>query len=336
MLKISLLHNTVFSWWRSAGRVLPWREKYAVPVSLNREKVFADYFASSLRRDPYRVIVAEMMLQQTQVDRVVLKYQSWIHTWPSTGALSKASLAEVLIFWQGLGYNRRAKFLWQLAQQIEQKNGVWPTTEAELLKLPGIGKYTARAVMSFAFGMQVGVVDTNIKRVIGRTQGIEWKEKQVLPAINLKTDYFQAADQLLPKDQADPWNQAIMDLGAMICTAKSPKCTICPVNHLCQSNLQAQDQGWKQYSDWLKKTEQSRKVSEGRVKKKAIRFEETDRFFRGRIMDFLRVSSYKSAKLAKKMEAEFGLTEQERFQKILTALKSEGLVSIIEDTVQLG
>ncbi len=328
---MSQFHQKLFTWWRKEGRILPWREKLTVLPTKVRDEAFGHYFASSLKRDPYKVVVAEMMLQQTQVDRVMSKFQAWMEKWPSTAALAKASLAEVLIFWQGLGYNRRAKFLWQLAKKIEELSGVWPTTEKELLELPGIGRYTARAIMSFAFGMQVGVVDTNIKRVIARTQGIEWSERQVNPPFDLKADYFQLADELLPADQADPWNQAIMDLGAMVCTAKSPKCEVCPLSQLCQSNLRAQKHGFENYGVWLKSL-----ATLPKLKKKSVRFEDTDRFFRGRIMDLLRESEYEIPKLAQKMEEEYGLIDPDRFNKLLTGLASEEMITIQKNAVKLG
>jgi A/G-specific adenine glycosylase len=331
MLELSLVHTALFSWWRQHGRVLPWREKLAAPQTSVRSESFNHYFASSLKRDPYKVVVAEMMLQQTQVDRVMPKFLAWMAKWPTTADLAKATLAEVLISWQGLGYNRRAKFLWQLAQKIEELDGVWSTTEVELLGLPGIGKYTARAIMSFAFGMQVGVVDTNIKRVIARTQGIEWSEKQVNPPIDLKADYFLLADQMLPVGQADPWNQGIMDLGAMVCTASSPKCEICPISSYCESNLRAQAHGWENYAAWLKSL-----PKKPRGAKKTIRFEDTDRFFRGRIMDLLRADSFKVIELARKMEDEYGLIDHDRFQKLVSGLVEEEMISTHGDIVRLG
>lgn len=337
------------------GRVLPWREKLnqmkkreryvqksADDISV-REAAFVTYFATSLHRDPYKVVVAELMLQQTQVDRVLPKFEAWIEKWPTTATLAEATLADILIFWQGLGYNRRAKFLWKLAQTIEERRGVWPTTEAELLELPGIGKYTARAVMSFAMGQQVGVVDTNIKRVIARITGIEWSEKQVEPPLNLKADYFAIADSILPRGQADPWNQGIMDLGAMVCTAKIPRCEVCPLAQVCESNLHAVNHNWKNYGEWLLAREKMKKeaikkkhAAEGTVAKKKVRFEDTDRFFRGRMLDLLRVESFDISELQKKMENEFGLLDQERFIKLLNGLVAEEMISIRGNQVKLG
>ncbi len=331
--ELAELHARIFKWWRAEGRVLPWREKLKDEklklelevVSSNeilnnsvRDVAFASYFATSLQRDPYQVVVAEMMLQQTQVERVLPKYTAWLAKWPTTAELAKATLAEVLILWQGLGYNRRAKFLWELARQIEQRGGFWPTTEVELLELPGIGKYTARAVMSFAMGQQVGVVDTNIKRVMSRFLG-EAK------------DYFFLADNCLPAGQADPWNQAIMDLGAMICTARAPQCSVCPVKQNCQANLTAQQQGFSNFSEFLK-SQPAKKSSY----KSGVRFEDTDRFFRGRMMDLLRADTYLITKFAQKMEQDFGLIDHQRFQKLVDGLAAEKMITIQGKKVRLG
>lgn len=197
------LHSTLFSWWRKNGRVLPWREKekksgdtQTLEVSRHksfsvRERTFDSYFSNDVFRDPYRVVVSEVMLQQTQVDRVLPKYCEWMKKWPRIEDLAKASLAEVIIEWKGLGYNRRARFLWLLAKEIEGRSDGWPTTEKELLKLPGIGRYTARAIMSFAFRQHVGVVDTNVKRILNRV----FFEQE---AFTNDSSYFDLADQILP------------------------------------------------------------------------------------------------------------------------------------------
>lgn len=309
-----------------------------------REEVFESYFASSLKRDPYKVVVAEMMLQQTQVERVLPKYFAWLERWPTAQDLASAELSEVLIFWQGLGYNRRAKFLWKLARAISERSGVWPTTEKELLLLPGIGKYTARAIQSFAFGQQVGVVDTNIQRVIARITGIAWEELQDVNSAKTATEkmkpvkYFELADTLLPKGLADPWNQAIMDLGAMICTARAPKCEKCPLKTVCKSNVLAVKSGSPNFADFL----QQKILKEKKSGKKSIpsgvpkvRFEDSDRFFRGRILDLLRVRALLFAELKNEMDIQFGL-DSERFEKIIAGLIKEELVSEKNGVVKLG
>ncbi len=333
------LHQKLFAWWSTQGRILPWREKIsmeidqapAVDENSFREHIFATYFASSARRDPYRVVVAEMMLQQTQVDRVFQRYQAWMKKWPTVEDLAQANLSDVIIFWQGLGYNRRARFLWLLAKQITQeRHGIWPTTESELRKLPGIGKYTARAVMSFAFGMQVGVVDTNVKRILQRVVDGDASDTQ-----KSEEYYFQLADTFLPQEKADPWNQSLMDFGALICTAKRPKCEICPLQEVCQANLGARRKSFLNYADFL--SWQSKQPNSQIVPKKSIpQFKDTDRFFRGRIIDQLRVNSLELRKLQNIMEHEFGLHDETRFAKLIRSLVQEGLITQEKNQVQLA
>jgi A/G-specific adenine glycosylase len=345
---LDTIHEHLFQWWRQTGRILPWREKISlgkenasshsqkVPsltIFQIREKSFVEYFALTLSRDPYRVIVAEMMLQQTQVDRVLPKYKAWMEKWPKIEELAQASLSEVIIFWQGLGYNRRARFLWLLAKKItEEYGGTWPRTEVELIKLPGIGKYTARAVLSFAFGQQVGVVDTNVKRILNRIfadseTGEQRKQSEL--------EYFILADQILPPGQADPWNQALMDFGALICTAKSPKCDDCPLRTVCNANLYALKHGFASYADQLRQIGQTGKEQRSASPKK-IRFEETNRYFRGRIMDELRLQSWEVSQLQKLVEEKYGLLDKDRFHKLLDALRTEGMLRILGNRVSLG
>ncbi len=336
--KTTQVHQQLFQWWQKSGRVLPWRqklktaEKEAAETShMVREKAFSSYFAGHVGRDPYRVVVSELMLQQTQVDRVLPKYEAWMSRWPTIIDLSQATLAEVLIFWQGLGYNRRARFLWLLAKEIGEKRvGVWPQTEEELLTLPGIGKYTARAVLSFAFGQQVGVVDTNVKRILQRVF-------IGLPTLRppSEKEFFAFADQVLPAEQADPWNQALMDFGALICTARTPKCTVCPLQKECCANQEAIAQGWGNFAEYLKNVFTVQKSSQPTSAQK-IRFEDTDRYFRGRIMDELRSGEHNQDHLKKIMVNQYGLTDETRFIKLLTNLKNEELIHIRNGMVQIG
>jgi A/G-specific adenine glycosylase len=336
MENVSHLHQKLFAWWQKEGRVLPWRRREVAHQEMNaenqtvqflRDKAFQSYFAGHLLRDPYRVVVSEMMLQQTQVDRVLPKYEAWMDKWPTMSDLAQASLVEVLIFWQGLGYNRRARFLWLLAKEItEKRQGVWPSTEEELLKLPGIGKYTARAVMSFALGKQVGVVDTNVKRIFLRVFAGD---------LHTEKDFFKLADEILPLHQSDPWNQALMDFGALMCTAKNPKCAECPLKNDCSVNLHAMAQGYANYAEQLKtEIQASRKTDVNKPKK--IRFEDTDRFFRGRIVDELRNGEAKIKNLEKILEERYGLDDGDRFQRLIEGLQKEGILTVHGRVASLG
>jgi A/G-specific adenine glycosylase len=344
MVKHKELHRLLLTWWRTEGRVLPWRDKKEKPffpvgssstgdLSQLRDEAFNTYFANSLKRDPYRVIVSEMMLQQTQVDRVLPKYLDWMKKWPRIEDLAAATLSEVLIFWQGLGYNRRARFLWLLAQKITERGGVWPTTEEELRELPGIGKYTARAVQSFALEQQVGVVDTNVKRILERVFGyVSFSSSEEQEKLSEK-QLFELADSILPSGQADPWNQAMMDFGALVCAGRAPKCEVCPLQEVCEVNVKAISTGFSSYRDFLEKTaaKVGRKKTTGKIK-----FKDTDRFFRGRIVDELRATPRSAADLKHILKENHGLLDEERFEKLTAALIKEGIISVTGNTFQVG
>ncbi len=333
-MNLPQLHTKLFAWWRQHGRVLPWREKNGVAANAQiatvagvRDAAFASYMDAQQRRDPYRVVVSEMMLQQTQVDRVLPKYQAWITKWPRIEHLAQATLADVLIFWQGLGYNRRARFLWLLAKEIvENRGGIWPETEDELRKLPGIGKYTARAIQTFAFGQHVGVVDTNVKRILQRVFAEE--------LLTTELAFFSHADEILPSGQADPWNQALMDFGALICTAHNPKCGECPLQDLCEANVGATHIGFANYAAYLKQEAEKQKMTS--KKKTSLRFEETDRYFRGRIMDELRTGSWQLDDLQVSMREKYGLIDEPRFVRLIKNLEKEGMLKKSGREVSLG
>lgn len=175
-------------------------------------------------RDPWAVLVAEVMLQQTQVDRVVPKWQAFLAVYPSPAGCAAAALGDVLRLWQGLGYPRRARNLHATAQAVvEHHDGALPADLDALLALPGIGPYTARAVLAFAFERDVAVVDTNIARVLARVAGERLTARRVQAA----------ADQLTPVGDGWLWNQTVMDLGAVVCRPR-PRCDECPTCHTCR------------------------------------------------------------------------------------------------------
>lgn len=170
-------------------------------------------------RDPWSVLVSEVMLQQTQAARVVARWERFLDRWPDVATCAAASLADVLDEWQGLGYPRRARNLWLTAQRcVEVHDGRLPGELAELLDLPGIGPYTARAVMAFAYERDVGVVDTNIARVLARRAG---------SSLTARTAQ-ELADLWVPPGQGWNWNQVVMDLGAGSCRP-DPRCDGCRV-----------------------------------------------------------------------------------------------------------
>lgn len=176
-------------------------------------------------RDPWRVLVSEVMLQQTQVSRVVEPYRTFVGLFPTPAVCAEAGAAAVVRAWAGLGYNRRAVNLHRAAVAIvERHGGVVPSELESLRALPGVGEYTARAVLAFAFEVPIGVVDTNVVRVLARA----------VAARPLRPAEAQAlADRLVPHE--DPWrfNQSLFDLGAQVCTAQRPRCTGCPLRRRC-------------------------------------------------------------------------------------------------------
>jgi A/G-specific adenine glycosylase len=194
-------------WFRRHGRDLPWRRT----------------------RDPYHVLVSEVMLQQTQVSRVEGYYRHFLETYPTLHHLAKAPASAVRESWDGLGYYRRAANLQKLAQQIvAERDGIMPSDPGELRRLPGVGRYTAGAVASFAFERRTAAVDTNVARVIRRA---------FHPRARTEKRIWDTAEALLPRRGRDAWtfNQAIMELGALVCTARVARCEVCPVSGICKT-----------------------------------------------------------------------------------------------------
>jgi A/G-specific adenine glycosylase len=197
----------LLAWYARSGRDLPWRRT----------------------RDPYRVLVSEVMLQQTQVSRVIPKYREWLRRYPSLDALARASAGDVREAWYPLGYNVRPLRLRAIARTVVRRHaGRLPKTREGLLALKGIGAYTAGAVLSFAFGQDAAVLDTNVRRVLRR---VWFGERRPVPARAL----WDLAERLVPRGGAYDFNQALMDLGATVCTARAPRCGGCPLARICVS-----------------------------------------------------------------------------------------------------
>ena len=180
--------------------------------------------------DPYRILVSEIMLQQTRVETVLQYYESWLKRFPTLGALASADSREVLKAWEGLGYYRRARNLHSAARRIRELPGEhFPTSYRDLRKLPGVGQYTAGAVASIGFGEIVPAVDGNVRRVLARLFDKREPRARWLNRI---------AAELVDKDRPGDWNQALMELGAMICSPKNPRCDDCPVQLWCTAHEQ--------------------------------------------------------------------------------------------------
>jgi A/G-specific adenine glycosylase len=198
----------ITGWYRESARDLPWR-------------------ASD--RTPWGVLVSEIMLQQTQVDRVLPVWRAWLERWPSPSDLAAAPLDEVLRAWGRLGYPRRARWLWQAAQHITAHfDGAVPSDEATLRELPGVGSYTAAAVAAFAFSQPAVVLDTNVRRVLARAV-----LGQSHPVAHITAAERTLAQSLIPTKDPAQWSIAIMELGALICTARDPQCSKCPIANQC-------------------------------------------------------------------------------------------------------
>jgi A/G-specific adenine glycosylase len=195
-------------WYANHARELPWRG----------------------RVDVYSVWVSEIMLQQTRVETVIPYYQRWMNALPTLSDLASASEQQVLNLWEGLGYYSRVRSMLKAARLVcEKYDGMLPNTAAELQRLPGIGRYSAAAISSIAFGENKAVLDGNVKRVLARMM-------QFHDAVNTpigEKKLWRLAEYLLPENNAGDYNQALMDLGATICTPQNPACETCPVNVLC-------------------------------------------------------------------------------------------------------
>ena len=203
-------------WYDRYHRILPWR---VAPADLLNGK----------KNDPYRVWLSEVMLQQTTVEAVKPFFEKFVTTWPTVFSLAKAELDDVLKAWAGLGYYSRARNLKRCAEQIvADYNGIFPNSLESLKSLPGIGDYTAAAILSIAYNEPVAVVDGNVERVIARIFSIDEPLPRAKMTIRAKTQ------ELTPEKRCGDFAQSMMDLGASICTPRTPKCMICPVESLCE------------------------------------------------------------------------------------------------------
>ncbi|NBD33276.1 MAG: A/G-specific adenine glycosylase [Cyanobacteria bacterium] len=213
--EVNTLQRSLREWYQTQGRDLPWRQT----------------------TDPYRIWVSEIMLQQTQVKTVIPYYDRWLETFPDISTLAESSLQTVLKQWEGLGYYARARNLHRAAQVIvNDYNGIFPKQMADVLSLPGIGRTTAGGILSAAFNQPVSILDGNVKRVLARLIALDTPPKK---AIN---QLWELSDQLLDQNHPRDYNQALMDLGATLCTPKQPSCLLCPWRNSCQvfqHNLQA-------------------------------------------------------------------------------------------------
>ena len=305
------VHRSLLKWYAAEQRDLPWRST----------------------DDAYAILVSEIMLQQTQVDRVLPKYRQFLEAFPTLADLAAAPTAQVISVWIPLGYNMRAVRLQSIARQVmAEYAGRIPDNIDDLLKLKGIGRYTAGAIACFAYHKQVATVDTNIYRVLHRIfLGLEYPE----PKLN-DAQMLALAEQVLPEGEAYNWNQALMDLGATICTSNNPQCTQCPVQESCSAYAEMGQHSLFPSGTVLR---QLRKVAEKKASYSAQPFTSTNRYFRGRIVDLLRSlptgERIGLSELGKKIKPGFDDADLPWLQKLTQDLARDGLLDSNEEGVRL-
>jgi A/G-specific adenine glycosylase len=200
--------RALLGWYRRHGRRLPWRET----------------------SDPYHILVSEIMLQQTQVERVLPKYHEWLEKYPSLDALAAAPEDDVSETWRPLGYNIRPRRLHAIAREsVARYGGSLPSDDETLRSFKGIGAYTSGAIRSFAFGQRAAIVDTNVARVLFRV----FLGRGDAKTHAMRKHLWNVSETLVPRKQVFDFNQALMDLGATVCVARKPKCLICPMLKMC-------------------------------------------------------------------------------------------------------
>ncbi|MDE0974761.1 MAG: A/G-specific adenine glycosylase [Candidatus Nanopelagicales bacterium] len=271
--------QTVITWFASEARTLPWRDT-----------------------SPWGVLVSEFMLQQTPVNRVLPRWQLWLERWPTPQELANCSVAEAIRTWGNLGYPRRAKRLHESATIISQQfDGEVPTTYEGLISLPGVGEYTANAVLAFAFGQRSLVLDVNVRRLLARA-GLG--QSHQAPTVSLVERSL--AQELLPTShhQCVQWSAASMELGALICTARDPSCSKCPIVNDCK---------------WFAQGKPLSSIP----KRRQARYEGSVRQERGRILKILR----ENEKPMSVSELSQHTPDNQRFENALTQLASEAMIT---------
>jgi A/G-specific adenine glycosylase len=293
---LELLQQRLLDWYAREKRSLPWRGS----------------------RDPYAILVSEIMLQQTQVERVVPKYLQFLAVFPTIEALAAAERSDVIRAWAPLGYNRRAVRLHELARQVvNQYGGQIPERADQLARFQGLGAYTSAAVACFAFGEQLPTLDTNVRRVLTRLFAHRLDDAGVTPR-TLQT----LAAEILPPGRAVEWNQALMDLGATTCRAR-PACERCPLVAICDLGSQEAPEA---------KTA-VRRAAEMRASYRAeAKYHGSSRYYRGRIVDQLRAlppgRSIGLNELGAALKVDFSSNEREWLFALVRGLQADGLVRI--------
>jgi A/G-specific adenine glycosylase len=294
-VRLARIRDGLLGWFQEHARDLPWRRT----------------------RDPYAILVSEVMLQQTQVDRVLPYYTQFLERFPTVEDLANAATSDVIRIWSGLGYNRRAVNLQRAARAIvEEHESVFPDDPADLKKLPGIGSYTAGAIAAFAHERDVAFLDTNMRRVVSRVIfGTESTRE---------SEAIEAANALVPAGHGWTWNQALIEFGALQCTARRPACIICPLRDDCAAYPTMQVT--------------LRRKSSSTRQAKTEPFESTSRFYRGRIVEALRAlpedepTGIPLAELGPKVREGFTLENLPWLRDLVNDLQRDGLALVAEDS----
>jgi A/G-specific adenine glycosylase len=287
----SRIAGAILRWYARNGRQLPWRNI----------------------RNPYRILVSEIMLHQTQVSRVLALYPLFLKRFPTLRLLAGAERSAVVIAWRGLGYNNRAVRLHELARTLVRKYaGKVPSDPAVLSELPGIGRYTAHALLVSVYRRDAPVVDVNVRRVLSR---LFWRMRTT-PDLRPPDEIWNLAEGLVPPGRGYEWTQALMDLGATICTARSPSCAVCPVTRFCSS------------AGTIRQAMASRQLSEPSLDGTP------NRIYRGKVVEFLRTevrsSGVTAGTLGRRILPRFLPRHEPWLRDLLLGLQKDGIVRLRE------
>lgn len=294
------IQDAVISWFENNARDLPWRRT----------------------RDPWRVLVSEVMLQQIQVRRAVPFYERFLARFPTVRSLAEAPLAEAIQVWEDLGRYRRIVYLHDTARIVmERHEGRIPSDPDELVKLPGIGPYTAGAVACFAYERDAAFLDTNMSRVLRR---YFFGLRPATPPTD--RELLATATELVPPQRGWRWNQALMETGALVCTAHKPRCAECPLREGCRARAEADVAGWP-------KPER---------KPAAHRYEESNRYLRGKVLAELRRVSHAGSEgiplreLGRRVSRDFDERDPFRLLVAVESLRRDGLATVVEEPTRPG
>ena len=294
------IQESVISWFEDNARDLPWRRT----------------------RDPWRVLVSEVMLQQIQVRRAVPFYERFLARFPTVQSLADAPLAEAIRVWEDLGRYKRIVYLHDTARIVmERYEGRIPSDPTELIKLPGIGPYTAGAVACFAYERDAAFLDTNMRRVLRR---YFFGLQAATPALD--KELMTKSTELVPPQRGWRWNQALMETGALVCTARKPRCEECPLGEGCRARIEASAAGWPK---------PERRAA-------AYRYEESNRYFRGRVLAELRRVSHTGSEgialreLGRRVGQDFDESDPCWLLEAVESLRRDGLAKVLDEPSELS